>query len=124
MVTVSFLGNLNTISLWNLLSYLRIIEYLIIAISLIHFLNFKDIVIGLKIYLILNLIYCALQWSLGFPGFASIGLLFDLSRLYGLTGGAWELGAIAAISAIYISIYDYSYKNSKPSSIFLSLIHI
>ena len=119
LVTVSFLGNLNSISLWNLLSYLRIIEYLIIAISLIHFLNLKEIIMGIKIYLILNLIYCILQWSLGFPGFASIGLLFDLSRLYGLTGGAWELGAIAAISAIYISIYDYSYKDSKPSSIFL-----
>lgn len=119
LVTVSFLGNLNSISLWNLLSYLRIVEYLIIAVSLIHFLNLKEIIIGIKIYLILNLIYCALQWGLGFPGFASIGLLFDLSRLYGLTGGAWELGAIAAISAIYISIYDYSYKDSRPSSIFL-----
>lgn len=121
LVTVSFLGNLNSISLWNLLSYLRIIEYLIIAISLIHFLNLKEIIMGIKIYLILNLIYCILQWSLGFPGFASVGLLFDLSRLYGLTGGAWELGAIAAISAIYISIYDYSYKDSKSSSIFLTI---
>ena len=119
LITVSFIGNLNSVSLWNVLSYLRIIEYLVISISLIHFLNFKEIVLGIKIYLVLNLIYCILQWGLGFPGFASIGLLYDLSRLYGLTGGAWELGAIAAISAIYISIYDYSYNDSKPSRIFL-----
>jgi len=119
LITISFISNLNSISLWNILSYLRIVEYLVISISLIHFLNFKEIIQGIKIYLILNLIYCAFQWGLGFPGFASIGLLYDLSRLYGLTGGAWELGAIAAISAIYISIYDYSHKDSKPSRIFL-----
>ena len=47
--------------------------------------------------------------------FASIGAVYNSSRLYGLTGGAWELGAIAAISAAYITVYDSIFKRSQPS---------
>lgn len=114
-ILFAFLVNIQFISLWNLLSFLRVIEYVVVSIAVYHFLNFKELIIGIKAYLILNFIFCLGQIAFGFPGFASIGLIYDLTRLYGLTGGAWELGAFAAIAACLIAINDSTYKNSRPS---------
>ena len=118
VVTISFITSLSNLSLWEVLSYLRIIEYLVIAVAIVRFVSFQEIIKAIQIYLLINLGYCILQWYFGFPAFASIGAVYNSSRLYGLTGGAWELGAIAAISAAYITVYDSIFKDLSHQDIF------
>ena len=98
VVTISFITSLSNLSLWEVLSYLRIIEYLVIAVAIEVSFFSRDNKSNSNLSVI-NLGYCILQWYFGFTGFASIVTVYNSSRLYGLTGGAWELGAIAAISA-------------------------
>jgi len=119
VVTISFITSLSNLSVWEVLSYLRIIEYLVIAIAIVRFVSFQEIIKAIQIYLIINLVYCIMQWYFGFPAFASIGPVYNSSRLYGLTGGAWELGAIAAISAAYLATNDATFRKSQPSRYFL-----
>ena len=119
IVTLSFITSLSNLSVWEVLSYLRIIEYLVIAIAIVRFVSFQEIIKAIQIYLIINLVYCIMQWYFGFPAFASIGPVYNSSRLYGLTGGAWERGAIAAISAAYLAINDATFRKSQPSRYFL-----
>ena len=115
--------SLSNLSLWEVLSYLRIIEYLVIAVAIVRFVSFQEIIKAIQIYLLINLVYCILQWYFGFPAFASIGAVYNSSRLYGLTGGAWELGAIAAISAAFIIRYlRFNFQKISVPSRYLLLI--
>ena len=67
VVTISFITSLSNLSLWEVLSYLRIIEYLVIAVAIVRFVSFQEIIKAIQIYLLINLGYCILQWYFGFP---------------------------------------------------------
>jgi hypothetical protein len=109
--TISFFLNIEKITILRIMSYLRLIEYFVLIQIIIYCIpihKFNNL-----IYLVLwvNIIFGALQIGLGLPGFASIGLLYELSRAYGLTGGAWELGAFITVSLAFL--YNYSYFNKQ-----------
>jgi len=117
--TVSFFVNIEKITIFRVMSYLRLIEYFVLVQIIINCIPINKFNNLLYLALCVNIIFGCLQIELGLPGFASIGLLYELSRAYGLTGGAWELGAFMTVSLSFL----YNYSNFNKQKIFwLSLM--